>query len=136
MTAIDAIRRRGYATRPGAPEAELGQLLTFCPGTPDVLLDLLRHTNGLHDEYDAGVVWPASEIIERNRAMRSNPDFPSLYWSFEQVLFIGEDGGGNLFAFRVLPGYKGPEDVYSWNHEDDSRTLFAPSLAEYLSRRP
>ncbi|MFD7020396.1 hypothetical protein [Streptomyces sp. NPDC059161] len=26
-------------------------------------------------------------------------------------------------------------DVFVWNHEDDSRTWAAPSLAEYLRRR-
>ena len=66
--------------------------------------------------------------------MRTTPDFVSLYWSFDQMLFIGEEGGGDLFGFRVLQDQKLPE-IYLWEHEDDSRAWFASSLADYFGRR-
>ena len=66
--------------------------------------------------------------------MRTTPDFASLYWSFDQMLFIGEEGGGDLFGFRVLQDEALPE-IYLWEHEDDSRGWFASSLADYFARR-
>ena len=74
-------------------------------------------------------------MITQNQTMRTTPDFASLYWSFDQILFIGEEGGGDLFGYRLLPDYGGPDSVYLWEHEDDSRAWFASSLEDYSARR-
>ncbi|MEV5283286.1 SMI1/KNR4 family protein [Streptomyces sp. NPDC051994] len=51
---------------------------------------------------------------------------------FDALLFFADAGNGDLFA--LLATIDRP-DVFVWNHEDDSRTCAAPSLAEYLRRR-
>ncbi|WSL80461.1 SMI1/KNR4 family protein [Kitasatospora sp. NBC_01266] len=48
---------------------------------------------------------------------------------FDPLLFFADAGNGDLFA--LLPRIGRP-DVFVWNHEDDSRTWVAPSLAKYL----
>ncbi|MFD9096994.1 SMI1/KNR4 family protein [Streptomyces collinus] len=50
-------------------------------------------------------------------------------WS---LLFFADTGGGDLFA--LLSRIDRP-DVFTWNHEDDSRTWVAPNLATYLEWR-
>jgi hypothetical protein len=67
--------------------------------------------------------------------MRTNPDFASLYWSFDQILFVGEEGGGDLYGYRLFPGREEFTDIYRWEHEDDSRSWFAMSLSDYVTRR-
>ncbi|BAU85302.1 SMI1/KNR4 family protein [Streptomyces laurentii] len=51
---------------------------------------------------------------------------------FDPLLFFGEAGNGDLFAF--LARIDRP-DVVVWNHELDSRTWVAPSLTTYLDWR-
>ena len=133
MSALDAARARAFELREPAPEADIEALAAFSPAPAD-LIELLRESNGVYDEFGSAVVWSASEVIARNQEMRTTSDFASLYWSFDQMLFIGEEGGGDLFGFRVLQDQKLPE-IYLWEHEDDSRAWFASSLADYFSRR-
>jgi len=66
--------------------------------------------------------------------MRSHPDYPALYWSFDQFLFVVADVGSAFFGYRILPTYEGPDDVYRWNHESDSRVWFARGLSDYFTR--
>ena len=40
-------------------------------------------------------------------------------------MFVGKEGGGDLFGFRLLTEYDGPDDIYLWEHESDSRVWFA-----------
>ena len=135
MSAADAAEARGFQLREPAPEVDIEALGTFS-AVPADLIDLLRLSNGVYDEFGSAIVWQASQIITENEAMRTNTEFASLYWSFDQILFIGEEGGGDLFGFRVLPGQDVDNDVYLWEHEDDSRAWFASSLADYFTRRP
>ena len=65
----------------------------------------------------------------RTRTLRS------LYWSFDQILFVGEEGSGDFFGYRLLPGDEERNDIYRWEHEDDSRSWFALSLSDYFTRR-
>ena len=134
MASLDAARERGYELRPAASEADIESLAAFA-SAPAELLDVLRESDGLHDEFGAAVVWPAAEIVIQNQQMRTNPDFASLYWSFDQILFMGEDGSGDLFGYRLLSGDEEHHDIYRWEHEDDSRSWFALSLSDYFTRR-
>jgi SMI1 / KNR4 family (SUKH-1) len=134
MASLDAARERGYELRPGASESDIEALAAFA-SAPAELLDVLRESDGVYDEFGAAVVWPTAEIVTENQQMRTNPDFESLYWSFAQILFVGEDGSGDLFGYRVLPGDEVQNDIYRWEHEDDSRSWFALSLSDYFTRR-
>jgi SUKH superfamily protein len=52
--------------------------------------------------------------------------------SFENLLFFGDAGNGDLFAYKVLGGRASNIDIFVWNHEDDSRTFIAGSLKNFL----
>ncbi|QDU86878.1 SMI1 / KNR4 family protein [Pirellulimonas nuda] len=107
-------------------ERELGA------GLPDDLRSLLSETNGVTAEYGVALIWPIERILNDNMAFRSNPEFRELYMPFEPLLFFADAGNGDQFGFSVLAGCVRRTDVFTWNHEDDSRTWVAPTLARYL----
>ncbi|MFD0692261.1 SMI1/KNR4 family protein [Actinomadura fibrosa] len=109
-------------------EQRLGQTV------PDELRELLRETGGVQDEYGSGLVWSVQEIIEQNTEFRRNADFAELYTSFDQLMFMGDNGGGDLFALFKAPGGR-PGEVVVWDHETDERTRIAKSLKDYLESR-
>lgn len=106
-----------------ACEAGLGQSL------PEDLADLLRESNGIEGEHRLGLIWPARRIKADNRMFRTNPTFGNLYMPFEPMLFFADAGNGDQFAFVIRDR---PADVFVWDHETDSRSMVAPSLATYL----
>jgi cell wall assembly regulator SMI1 len=96
---------------------------------PTELAALVAETNGVEGEYGLGLVWPLDRLVEENLALRANADLARLYMPFDPLLFFAEAGNGDLFA---LVPHTGNPDVYTWNHENDSRTWVAPSLGKYL----
>jgi hypothetical protein len=103
--------------------AALGQTL------PPALADLLRESNGVEGEYGRGLIWPVERIMEDNLVFRADADFASLYMPFDPLLFFADAGNGDQFAFVMRDR---TADVFVWDHETDSRTMVAPSLATYL----
>ncbi|UPK43655.1 SMI1/KNR4 family protein [Paenibacillus pabuli] len=51
---------------------------------------------------------------------------------FDNLIFFGESGIGDLFAFPVTGDRICRDDVFVWNHENDSRNWVAPSVSKYL----
>ncbi|TDC11386.1 SMI1/KNR4 family protein [Nonomuraea longispora] len=100
---------------------------------PVELRDFLRGTNGVQDEYGSGLVWSVQQIIEENEAFRRSADFARLYMSFDQLMFVGDNGGGDQFAYVRVPVAR--DDVFVWDHETDDRKRVAGSLKDYLERR-
>ena len=99
---------------------------------PDELRQFLLESNGLHGEYGLGIIWPVERIVKDNQEFRENMDFQELYMPFDPLLFFGDAGNGDQFAFSILKGEVRRSDVFAWNHEDDSRQWVAPSLSKYL----
>jgi hypothetical protein len=97
---------------------------------PQHLADLLRETNGVEGEYGLGLVWDIERIVTDNLAFRRNEEFRELYMPFEPLLFFGDAGNGDQFALLSPPIDQ--EDVFAWDHEDDSRTWVAPNVEMYL----
>ena len=104
-------------------EAQLGGRL------PDDLTALLHETNGVTGEYGLGVVWPVERIARANVSFRAS--FRDVYMPFDALLFFAEAGNGDQFAFPLTSSGVG-QDVFVWDHENDSRTWFASSLRLYL----
>jgi hypothetical protein len=111
-----------------AAERTLGVVL------PDDLRELLAETNGIVGPAGSGLIWPVQRIEADNTAFRANLDFRDLYMPFDPLLFFGDQGGGDQFAFRILAGTVQTPDVYEWVHENDSRQWFAGDLRDYLAR--
>ena len=99
---------------------------------PDELRQLLFESNGVQGEYGLGLIWPLERILNDNQSFRANPDFQELYMPFDPLLFFGDAGNGDQFAFPIHKGCIRRGDVFAWNHEDDSRQWVAPSLSKYL----
>jgi hypothetical protein len=118
--------------QPGATESALAEVeRQLGHAIPSVLRGLLAESDGVSGEFGLGLVWPLSRIAEDNLAFRSNAEFRELYMSFDQLLFFGDAGNGDQFAFRLV-SVLWDRDIYAWNHEDDSRCWVAPSLSQYL----
>lgn len=107
-------------------EIELGLEL------PPQLRELLLETDGIEVQNGLGLVWPIDRIRADNRMFRTNPDFPSLYMPFDALLFFADAGNGDQFAYAVNGGRVERDDIFAWDHENDSRTWVAPSLERYL----
>ncbi len=99
---------------------------------PDDLKDLLKETNGISGQYGLGLIWSAERIQSDNIEFRTTADFKDLYMPFDPLLFFADAGNGDQFAFRILNGEIRYNDVFVWNHEDDSRAWAATSLKRYL----
>ncbi|MFF0107167.1 SMI1/KNR4 family protein [Streptomyces hirsutus] len=104
-------------------EVVLGQEL------PVDLRDFLLESNGLTDEYGTDVVWSAERILRDNLAFRGDAEYRSLYMSFDSLLFFGDNGGGDQFAFVRQPERN---EVFVWDHETDSRVLMSSNLESYI----
>jgi hypothetical protein len=120
----------GFA-EPAAAEALLEIEHALGQPLPEELAALLRQSDGLCGPYGEDVVWNARQIAADNLDLRQNPEFPRLYMPFEPLMFFGDSGGGDLFAFVRTPSR--PE-VFVWDHETDSRTWVAAGLRPYLTR--
>ncbi|GGP77206.1 SMI1/KNR4 family protein [Streptomyces griseoincarnatus] len=104
-------------------ESELGQSL------PSDLRSFLLESDGLTDEYGTDVVWSAQRILDDNMHFRGDEQFRSLYMPFDSLMFFGDNGGGDQFAFVRVPERN---EVFVWDHETDSRNLVSPDLESYL----
>ncbi|MFJ2568279.1 SMI1/KNR4 family protein [Streptomyces sp. NPDC087568] len=100
-------------------------------GLPAQLTALLMETNGMVGEYGTDVVWSLDRIVEQNLLFWSPDTFPGLYMSFDPLLFFGDNGGGDQFAFVLTPERP---DIFVWDHENDSRLWAARELEDYLHR--
>jgi hypothetical protein len=99
---------------------------------PDDLRNLLFETNGVHGQYRLGLIWPLERIVADNTSFRANEHSKDLHMPFDSLLFFADAGNGDQFAFPIQNGAINRLDVFAWNHEDDSRSWVASSLAKYL----
>ncbi|MFF0425496.1 SMI1/KNR4 family protein [Streptomyces sp. NPDC021012] len=98
---------------------------------PAELRQLLLESNGIIGRIAVDTVWPVERIVEQNLLFRSDSSFAQLYMPFDALLFFGDNGGGDQFAFVRTPQRP---DVFVWEHETDSRRWVARDLRDYLGR--
>ena len=99
---------------------------------PEELKNLLIESNGVIGEYGVDLVWTLERIVQDNISFRRSEDFKELYMPFDHLLFFADAGNGDQFAFSILNGSITKDDIYVWNHEDDSRTWIASSLKRFI----
>jgi cell wall assembly regulator SMI1 len=95
---------------------------------PADLRGLLSETDGVLGEFE-DVVWTAKRIADGNALFRADDSFAELYQPFDGLLFFGDNGGGDQFAFMTDDPRAG---VVVWEHETDIRRKVADDLADYL----
>jgi hypothetical protein len=98
---------------------------------PNDLNQLLQETNGIEGEY-GDFIWSVSKIKTENMNTRNIVDFKDLYMPFDCLLFFADGGNGDLFGYSILNEIVQRDDIYVWNHENDSRTWVAPSLETFM----
>ncbi|MFN8059324.1 MAG: SMI1/KNR4 family protein [Vicinamibacterales bacterium] len=96
---------------------------------PSDLRHVLSASNGVRGPQSTPV-WSTRTLAEANRLFRS--ELGELYMSFSSLLFFGDAGDGDQYAFRVVNGEVDGGSVYVWNHRDDSRVWAAPCLEAFL----
>jgi hypothetical protein len=78
------------------------------------------------------MTWRSSDlerIVTDNLRFRTS--FRDLYMPFQPLLFFADAGNGDQFCFPTTSsGVR--DDVFVWDHENDSRTWYAASLKTYL----
>lgn len=99
---------------------------------PEELKVLLQESDGVEGTYGLGLIWGVERIKQDNLNFRQFPVFKDLYMPFDHLLFFGDAGNGDQFAFSILNREIRKHDIFVWNHEDDSRQWVAPSLDVYL----
>ena len=53
---------------------------------------------------------------------------------FDCLLFFGEEGSGELYAYVITEGAIRRPDVFLWEHETDSRQWYAARMQNYLQQ--
>lgn len=99
---------------------------------PSELRSLLMESNGVTEQYGCALIWPIDRIREDNLRFRQHSEFAELHMPFDHLLFFADAGNGDQFAYPIHAGRIRRADVFAWNHEDDSRTWVAPSLAKFF----
>ncbi|MFD5521689.1 SMI1/KNR4 family protein [Streptomyces sp. NPDC127066] len=98
---------------------------------PTELGALLLESDGVIGHTDTDTVWPLDRIVEQNLFFWSDETLAQLYMPFDALLFFGDNGGGDQFAFVQRPERP---DIFVWEHESDSRRWVAGGLRDYLGR--
>jgi len=105
-------------------------------GFPSDLRSFFLESDGVTADYGSGVVWKLSDVVSRNKDFRESIDFRKQYMSFYNLLFFGDDGGGDQFALAIhADGLIHKYDIYRWEHETDARSWFASGLKQFLRKR-
>lgn len=99
---------------------------------PRELRALLQESDGVLGEYELGLVWRTARILSDNRTFRTYAEFRPLYMPFDALLFFGDAGNGDPFAYAINDGEVRRNDIFVWDHENDSREWVAPSLEKYF----
>ncbi|MEU8888991.1 SMI1/KNR4 family protein [Streptomyces sp. NPDC048442] len=96
---------------------------------PQSLQEFLLESDGMVTKYGVDTIWKAERILAENVMFRSDEQFRSLYMPFDPLIFFGDNGGGDNFAFVRTPER---DDVFVWDHETDSRSWISASLEGFL----
>jgi len=95
---------------------------------PNDLRELLGESNGIEGEYGLGLLWSIERIARDNHEFRTGGNLRELYMPFDGILFFADAGNGDQFGLSL----SGNNDVFAWDHEDDSRRWVADSALAYL----
>jgi hypothetical protein len=97
---------------------------------PQSLKNLLLESDGIQDEFECDVIWPIERILEENKNIRI--EYIEEQISFNDFLLFSDAGNGDQFALSIKDGNVNKEEIYVWNHEDESRDILSSSLKEFI----
>jgi hypothetical protein len=102
---------------------------------PLPLGEIYRECGGVLARHSTPLVMPLDQLVERNEWLQNTTSIADLYMPFDHLLFFGEEGNGDLYAFPIaMDGGYGNRNIYEWNHENDSRSWRASSVSDLFAR--
>lgn len=127
---VEVIAQWGEATfrQPATPEALQVCETRLGRPVPAELRGLLLETNGVEGDYGLELVWRAERIGDDNTRFRTSRDIGELYMPFDGLVFFSDAGNGDQFGVAL----SGNQEVFAWNHENDSRVWVAPTVMGFL----
>lgn len=99
---------------------------------PKKLADLYYETNGVYGNYGISSIWSLEQMIKENLFFWTLHEHKESMKPLDTFLFFSDAGNGDLFGYSIENGNIQNEDIYLWNHEDDSRSIIASSLEEFI----
>ena len=99
---------------------------------PNELKDFLGESNGILGRFALNAIYSTDNLIRENQSMRSLDDYVDLYMPFDNLLFIGEDGGGSYFGYSITKSGRTTDQIFCWDHETDARSDVAWGLKSYI----
>ena len=99
---------------------------------PNKLEELYNGTNGVYGNYGSSLIWSTEQLVKENLFFRTIHECRDFMMPLDNFLFFSDAGNGDLFGYTILNGRIQNDDIYVWNHEDDSRTVIASSLEEFI----
>ena len=83
----------------------------------------------------ANTIMTIQDMVAENLQLRSEEDFRQLYMPFDNLLFFGAAGNGDLWAFGIkMNGDLDDINLYGWNHENDARPWVACNILDMMVR--
>lgn len=99
---------------------------------PNKLARIYNETNGVFGNYGIPFIWPTEQLVRENLFFWSIHEHQDSMKPLDTFLFFSDAGNGDLFGYLIENGTIQSEDIYVWNHEDDSRRVIAPSIEVFL----
>jgi hypothetical protein len=122
-----------YRFAPPASEADIAQAEEkLGVAFPRELRAFLLEANGLHAHYGTHVISSVQRIVQDNLERRTMESFRGLYMPFDCLLFFGDNGGGDQFAYPITADGVQGSKIFMWDHETDGRPWYGPSIERYL----
>lgn len=100
----------------------------------DELRSLLLLSDGISGSTGERILLPLTRIVETNLQMRSPNPLSSIYLGFDDLLFFGEEGNGDMYFHKIVDG-KADKEVFEWDHESDSRICLAGCMPAFYKTR-
>lgn len=94
--------------------------------------DLYNQTNGVYGNNGISFIWSIEQLIRENIFLRTIHEPRDFIKPLDTFLFFSDAGNGDLFGYSIVNGSIQNEDINVWNHEDDSRSVIAISLEEFI----
>lgn len=99
---------------------------------PRSLAELYSETNGVYGAYGIALVWSTHQLVKENLFFRTLSQYRESLMPFNHFLSFSDAGNGDLFGYSLLNGRIENDNIYVWNHEDQSRRVIAPSFDEFI----
>jgi len=102
---------------------------------PEELKEIYAESDGVFMNTGANTIMPLEDMIAENLDLRDRDQYEDLYMPFDNLLFFGRAGNGDLWAFGIKANGKiDTLNLYGWDHETDARPWIARDIFDLFVR--